>query len=368
MADDINIENMSDDDFESYQANLDESTENEPAVEVEQEVEETIVTEEVAIDETTEEVEEEVIEETVDTEESVTEEQEIDGSLESEVVEETVDEESQDTSSEEFDYKSSYEAVLKPLKVSGKDVDVKSIDDLRSLANMGIDYSRKMRDIKPMRAVNETLVKAGIIVDGVVNEEMLTRLIDINGGNKDAIASLLSEHQIDPLDMDTEKVDYVSESTIVSQDTIAIQDVQTELVNRGSLDAVISSLDRLDKQSQGFFSDNPSNLLKLEEDVANGSFDTIMNTVNYERSLNRLGNKTDMEAYVEIAQAMSTSAQPETVVTPTVEPIITNPNLAKRKGAGISKRAPAKKTVKTYDYANMSDEEFEKLTPNTNLY
>ncbi len=253
---------------------------------------------------------------------------------------------------------------MKPVKVSGKDVQVKNVEDARNLIKMGIDYSRKMRDIKPLRSVGETLTQAGIMVDGVVNEAALTRLIDINNGDKNAIAQIMSEKSIDPLDMDTEDVVYEPQTQMVSDGSIELRDIEQELSRRGSVDNVISELDKLDSRSKQFFQETPSALLKLESDMQNGAYEKIMGTVQYEKSLGRMTDMSDMDAYIQLAQGTNQQA-PEAQEPVEVKPKVDN---AKRKAAGSSKTTPVKKKKQTYDYVNMSDEEFEKLMPKTSLY
>lgn len=366
---DEQLQNMDDEEFEQAQTSHDEvvenaepvseDTEGEPEVSGSKEiVKEASTTEEVKNEEsTTEEVTSEETETEDDAE--VVDGTEEDIPADNETEEKSPEEESPSDKDTEFDYKASYTELMKPLKVSGKDTQVKSIDDMRNLAMMGIDYSRKMRDIKPLRAVGETLAQAGIIKDGTVDEEALTRLVDINNGNVDAIAQLMKDNSIDPLDMDTENVDYTSQTTMATPQSMEIQDVERELISRGSVDSIISELNKMDDKSKQFFNETPQNLLMLENDISNGSYERIMGAVNYEKSLGRLGDMSDMEAYIQIAQQEDTPSEKiEEVKTPTKP----KPSTKKRKAAAITKRAPAKKTVqKTYDYESMSDEEFEKL-------
>ena len=369
MAEFEDMESMGDDEFEEAQATFDDQVENAPVIEdtVVQDTPEPEVADEPVVEDEPEEVlDEDVGEETLEDSEApeVDAPQHDDVEPDETVVEEAVEESQQDTD-DSFDYKATYEELMKPIKVSGKDVQVKSVQDLRDLANMGIDYSRKMRDIKPLRAIGETLAQAGIITNGKVDEAALTRLLDISSGNKDAIASLLKEQGIDPLDMELDDVNYTPESAIVSDQAIAIQDVEKELVSRGSVDTVITTLGGLDERSKQFFNETPANLLKLEEDIASGVYDDIMGTVNYERSLGRLGELSDMEAYVQFAKASASQQAPQqTGPAPQAKPS----NTAKRKAAGISKRQPVNSKKQSYDYINMSDEEFETLTPDTGMY
>ena len=124
----------------------------------------------------------------------------------------------------------------------------------------------------------------------------------------------------------------------------------------------------MDGESKKFFNESPANILKLEEDISSGVYNDIMGIVDYERTLGRLDGISDMEAYIQVAKAKAQQeAQPE-VIEDAVEKPTPKPSKSKRKAAGISKRAPAKKTKQTYDYMNMSDEEFEQLVPETSLY
>ena len=363
MSDLDDITAMDDESFEEAQMLQDEQPATEPDI---GEVESVEVVNDQAEDLERSETEvSDVIEETITSDEpEEVSEPVLDEELATEPLDELEGDESQEPLEEveevEFDYQANYENIMKPIKVSGKDIEVKSIDDLRSLASMGVDYSRKMHGIKPLRAVGETLAKAGLMVDGIVDEAALTRLIDISNGNKDAMASLLAEQNIDPLDMETD-VTYTPEATMVTEGALAMQDIEKELTSRGSMDGVITALGALDEKSKQYFNAQPSSILKLEEDISSGTYDEIMGTVQYERSLGRLGTLSDMEAYIQIAQAQAVSA-PEVVA-----PVAKKPSSAKRKAAGITKRSPAAKQ-QTYDYANMSDEEFEALTPTTSLY
>jgi len=73
---------------------------------------------------------------------------------------------------------------------------------------------------------------------------------------------------------------------------------------------------------------------------------------------------SDMDAYIQLAQGTNQQA-PEVQEQVEAKPKV---NSAKRKAAGSSKTTPVKKKAQTYDYVNMSDEEFEKLMPKTSLY
>lgn len=363
------LNNLDDDAFEEMQAKLDDEIENpeeviEPTV-IEPEISDGSKKEENSSEET-EELEEE--EEVIEPEEDIPADNEPEPKADNEEspknTEEIVEDEEEIAEPEELNYETSYNEIMKPLNVSGKEIEVKSIDDMRNLANMGIDYSRKMRDIKPLRAIGETLTQAGIMKDGQVDEAALMRLVDINNGNPEALAQLMKEKEIDPLDMETEDITYAPTQSMATQQNIEIQDVEKELVSRNSVDSVISELEKLDDASKQFFNESPSNLLKLDDDIKSGTYQKIMTAVRYEKDMGRLNGMSDMEAYIQMVQGGRTTEPQTPAPAPTPKP-----SVAKRKAAGITKRAPAKKTVqKDYDYVNMSDEEFEKLAPTDTMY
>ncbi len=264
---------------------------------------------------------------------------------------------------DELDYEAMYKQLMGPVKVGGKEFTVKSIDDAKKLLGMGFSFSDNMRGVKPLRAVGKTLEDAGIIKDGVVDEAALTRLIDINNGDTNALAQLMKERDLDPLDMSTEDINYTPMTTMATEQSVDIQSIEKELVSRGTVDTVISELDKLDSKSKVFFNESPDNLLKLEEDITSGVYKTIMDTVKYEKSLGRLSGTSDMEAYIQLA------SQQEEATATTVAPNSPKPSVKKRKAAAITKRAPAKKTIhKVPDYVGMSDEDFEKLAPADTMY
>ena len=368
------LHTLDDEDFEKSQMILDDTVENaeeviEPVTEGEPEIStgseenKTQITDEVDSEETDEvEDKDEVNETEEDTLDDIEPEEE---ATKEESPNDTDDVEAEDESTtNETNYETSFNELMKPIKVSGEEITVKSIDDARNLISMGIDYSRKMRDIKPLRAVGATLAEAGIMKDGQVDEKALMRLVDINNGDKDALAQLMAEKKIDPLDMATEDISYTPTQSMATQSSVEIADVEKELVNRGNIDKVVSELDKMDDASKQFFNETPSNLLMLDDDINSGVYEKIMAAVRYEKTLGRLQGMSDMEAYIQLAKAESSPKE-----APIAEAVKPKPSVKKRKAAGISKRPPAKKTVqRTYDYENMSDEDFEKLAPADTMY
>ncbi len=361
---DENLLEMDDEAFEEAQATMDDQVENEdPVEEVADEPTEEVEEPEIDSEETEEaEPEDEVIEPEDD---NLADDETLSGSEETESQDEADDsEEVVEEPQGEFNYETSYNQLMKPLKVSGKEVQIKSQDDMRNLAQMGVDYSRKMTDIKPLRVIGETLTSAGLIVDGRLDEAALTRLIDISKGDKNAMAQLMAENNIDPMDVETDDINYVPTARMADEGSIAIQDIERELESRGSVNAVVQELDKLDEKSKQFFNNSPENLLNLDNDIRSGAYEKIMGAVQYEKTLGRLNGMSDMEAYIQLASSNnSTPAEPEAPAPRTTV------DKSKKKAASASRRAPVKKQAKqSYDFVNMSDEDFEKHMVVDSLY
>jgi hypothetical protein len=334
-------------------------TTDEPETEVEPEQEEVEVEQEV--EETPEETMEdtdptEPVEEEGDTEEDTQETLEADAD---EVEENTQD--SNDLS--DFDYKASFEALMAPIKANGQEVQIKTPEDARKLIQKGLNYDDKMVAIKPVRLAGKALERAGIIRDGVIDEEALNRMIDFNNGNIEVMKERLKELNIDPLELDLESTNYQAENHMVDEHSIVLDDIQRELDTRGSTEQVVGALSNMDEGSKAYFAENPHQLLGLEQDITNGVFDEIYSNVQYERRMGRLNGKTDIEAYIEFARARGQQLQQQQPQAKAQQPApkaTKKVNTKKRAKAGGTKPSNSRPTD-AVNPLDLSDEEFEKM-------
>jgi len=267
------------------------------------------------------------------------------------------EENTQNSEEDTYDYKASYTTLMAPIKANGQEMQIKSPEDARRLIQMGLNYDDKMVAIKPVRLAGKALERAGIIKDGVIDEDALNRMIDFNNGDIEVMKARLKELDINPLDLDVEDVNYQAQDHMVSEHSIELDDIQRELDTRGSTEKVVNALNSMDAGSKEFFSENPQRLLNLEQDITNGVFDEIYGNVLYEKRMGRLGGKSDIEAYIEFAQSRATD------VTPEKPEVVQKPkkivDTKKRAKAAGSKPAPSQPTEVVNPF-ELSDEEFEK--------
>ena len=344
QADPVEMESV--DDSEEVEVEETEATEPEDNFEEEEFIEE----EPEALEDTdpTEEVEEDG-----DTEEDTQETPE-------DETEEVVEENSLEDEESTYDYKTNYETLMAPLKANGQEIQIKSPEDARRLIQMGLNYDDKMVAIKPVRLAGKALERAGIIKDGVIDEDALNKMIDFNNGDIEVVKARLKELEIDPLDLDLDNVDYQAQDYVPDEHSIVLDDIQRELDTRGTTTQVVKALETMDEGSKDYFVQNPQDLLGLEQDIANGVFDEINSEVQYERRMGRLNGKTDMEAYIEFAQLRGQALEQQTQQqTEQPQKAVKKVNTKKRARAAGNRPAPSKPTEVVNPF-ELSDEEFEK--------
>lgn len=329
MSEDIDFDTMSDEEFEEY-AN------NNPIVdEVEEEDKTTVIEDTETEPEPAEEVED-TNKETSDTAQE----------------EEVSVEDAQTVTEDTFNYKEEFSNLMAPIKANGREIQLKSIADARKLIQMGLNYDEKMVSIKPVRLAGKALERAGIIRDGVIDEYALNRMIDFNNGNIEVMKERLKELKIDPLDLDLDATNYQAQDHMVDEHSVVFDDIQRELDSRGTTTQVVEALNTMDQGSKDYFSNNPHQLLGLEQDIANGVFEEINENVRYERRMGRLHGKTDMEAYIDFARARGQMLKAQTEQAPAKKV-----NTEQRRRAGGTKPA-VNKSSEVIDIFDMSDEEF----------
>lgn len=256
------------------------------------------------------------------------------------------------------------EELFKPLKASGRDITIKSVEEARKLISMGIDYSSKLQGFKIHRKTVKTLEENGI------DSAKLNLLIDVSKGNKEAISKLIHEHGIDTMDLDDKEGSaYTPTDYSVSDSQVDMDDVISRIQGTASFSTTSDIVtNQWDSSSKEVILSKPEYLESLNEHVSNGTYDVVMNEVVRARAFGGLTGLTDFEAYSQVGkQLQSEGAFNKASVTKTVsrKPVsLPQANADKKKRASPTKGTPKKNVPVKYDYAGMSDSEFEKLLNN----
>jgi hypothetical protein len=324
---------------------------------------------------TTEESEEEISEDEVtDLEESVP--------LEDETLEDAKEPESEDTDVTDntetvvkedtqetagVDFEDAYKRIMSPFKASKRMMQVDNIDDAISLMQKGADYHNKMKTLSPNLKMINMLEK-----EGLLSQEKLNNLIDLAKRDPKAIAQLIKDSGIDPLDIDNDvDVNYKPNNYGVSDKEFAINQVIDDIKDTPSFEKTISILQKeWDVESRKTVSENPTIISIINEHVFNGVYDKVISVVDRERALGRLINIPDVEAYRMVAEdlqqkgTLSTEIENKTSINASV-PKTKAKDAAeiqqKRKAAAATKKTTSKAKSGPKSFLNMSDEEFMKL-------
>lgn len=273
----------------------------------------------------------------------------------------------------DFNYKEGYEKLMAPFKANGKMITPRSPEEAISLMQMGANYTRKMQELQPYRKVMLMLQN-----NGLMDEEKLSFLIDLDKKNPEAIKKLLKDSGTDPLDFNPdEEINYQGGNYRVT-DTEAdfateIDDLKSTQEGQATLGVIGSTWDAASKEA---LYQNRGLLQTIHEQRENGIYDTIANEVNRLQMLGRIPVGTPfIQAYNHVGNLLAqqgafnrvTKPEPVQTVKPVVQPVVrvaqpkqTLANSEQAKAASLN-RAATRKATPIVNPLAMSDEDFAKL-------
>jgi len=273
-----------------------------------------------------------------------------------------------ETASDEIDYKAAYERLVAPFKANGKDIAVGSVDDAISLMQMGANYTKKMAALKPSLKIMKLLDN-----NGLLDETKLSFLIDLEKKNPEAIAKLVKDSGIDPLDLGTEdKEAYVPKKYSVDDLEMELDSVLDELSDTPTYTKTLDIVsNKWDGPSKKVIANSPQILKVINGHVQSGIYDMIHAEMESERVYGRLNGLSDIEAYRQIGDAIQArggfdhlghqgqQTPPPVVVQPKPK-ADENKLKEKRRAASTSKPAAPASNKADFNPLALSDEEFEK--------
>ena len=273
-----------------------------------------------------------------------------------------------------IDFEAEYKRLLAPFKANGRDIAVKSVDDAIALMQMGANYNKKMAALKPNLKLMKLLEN-----NGLLSEDKIGFLIDLEKKNPAAINKLVKDSGIDPMDLDAEKASgykqtaYTVDDREIELDTV-LDEIQGSPSYNRTLEIVSTKWDAASKQ---VIAGNPQLLKVINGHVDSGIYDLISREIESERLFGRLNGLSDIEAYRQIGDALHAKgafnslgqgssqtqqkpATPPVVVTP--KPKVEDDKLKdKRRAASSTKPAAPTSAPKDFNPLALSDEEFNKL-------
>lgn len=335
------IASLSDEDFEKkYQemqlASLDQNSSKQ--------IEEVTVTNEIS----EENADKEEPEEEINSDDATNSQISDDNSKSAEETQEVEDTPQEKTLEEKYiELENKYKELMKPFKANGTTIEIKDPNELISLAQKGINYTQKMQKLNPHLKIVESLKKANILDENIINT-----LIDINNGDKDAISAHLKKLNINVFnDIDVEKeITYQPKNHIIS-DTVynseqLIKDISDDQEYGKPF---LNNITDWDEQSQIKLSNNSLDLQQLYEHKKSGLFDVVNAEATRQKVLGNFTGVSMLDTYATVGKQMQEQG------------LLNNPKLAPKENKIIDIK-PALNKVNT-PFKQESNNKIKSLSP-----
>jgi hypothetical protein len=195
------------------------------------------------------------------------------------------DDDSESVEEPYIDYKSEYEKITAPFKASGKTIQVRDSNEVISLMQKGVDYTKKQQALKPRLKELQILENQNMLGDN------LGYAIDLFNGNTKALAKLIKERNIDISELspnmygeeEDNSPDYTPTNYSISDAEMRLKDVELTLKDSPNFQRLFTTLTELDDDSKAKFRNNPDLLLRLNEHMDSGLYDQIQNELEHRR-------------------------------------------------------------------------------------
>ena len=272
-----------------------------------------------------------------------------------------------------IDYKAFYESVTQEYKANGQvHPGVKDPEKFIKALQMATDYANKTAALKPV-------IRKAKLLEGLSDED-LTEMLEFKKGNPEVIKKALKQHNIDPMLVDLENINYQPHSVVPTSEQVEFQTTIDTLAKDhelfSKLDTVV--MNQLDEKSKSQLLSGDGSFLKaLAEEMKIGRFDIVMPMVQQNKLFNpeKFYGMTDLDIYITLAEQYEASKQ--ATVTPTVpantiaqvNPVkAVDPDIEAKRDAASITTTTTNKAKPSYDPAKLSDEEFLKLMEDGALF
>lgn len=201
------------------------------------------------------------------------------------------------------DYKAFHDQVMAPFQANGKTIQLRSVDEAIQLMQQGANYTRKMQAIAPHRKVLMMLEN-----NGLLDESKLSRLIDLEKKNPDAIRALVKEAGIDPLDIDVQgESTYTPGNHAVPDEAVAFQTTLDEVSSTPDGQETVQQITASwDPESKAELWKDPSILGTIHQQRISGVYDRVVAEIERQRTIGAIpANVSLLNAYRVIGEHMT---------------------------------------------------------------
>lgn len=266
-------------------------------------------------------------------------------------------------------YEELYKQVMAPFKANGKEITLKDPSEVIQLMQMGANYTRNMQLIAPNRKTLMALQQAGID-----NQEQLNFLIDLHQKKPEALAKLMADAQINPIDIDTSTAgSYRAGNHQVSDEQVAFQTALDDVAGQDGGHETLAIASNWDDASQQAAFKDPKIISDIHDHRRSGVYDKVMTELNRARVLGHIPSSVPfVNAYGHVFSEMSKAGafeQPKPAPTPVaVRPVTPKPVVSNSAAANAAATTPpsARAATAVDDLSSLSDADFMKKFANLN--
>lgn len=252
------------------------------------------------------------------------------------------------TTPEEF-----YQKVTGKLKANGQEYSFKNPEEIISLMQKGLDYTKKTQELSKKRKILTTLEKHDI------SDDDISLLVDFKKGDKKALASYLKKNDIDPFEIDLDEADqYKQGVNIISDHEANFHEHLSQIASQDKGSETIAAIQQWDDSSKKTIWENPELLGVFHEQQRNGVYAKICKEMERQKLVGGIPDSLPfIEAYKLVGNKLLENVTNKPKVIDERSSFKKDMNSkAKSAGAMFRRTVPSKLTVN--DLGRMSDEEF----------
>mgnify|MGYP000453949437 CR=1 FL=1 len=214
-----------------------------------------------------------------------------------------VDDKTKDNKVEAPDYEKLYKEIMKPFKANGRMISLNSPEEAVQLMQMGANYTKKMQALQPTMKIIKMLEN-----NQLLDETKLSHLIDVARGDKGAIAKIVQDSGVDPMDIDADTaVNYKAGNHRVSDSEISFAQIVEETTStEHGADLIVQMNHVWDQASKKAIFKEPELIRVLATQKANGIYDQIAEVIEKQRMLGnpQIASLPFIEAYQVVGDAL----------------------------------------------------------------
>ena len=256
--------------------------------------------------------------------------------------------------------------LFSPFKAAGSQISVSSVDEAIALMQKGVDYTRKTNQLAEHRKIIATLEEGGI-----TSPDDLNFALDLLHGDKQAIAKLLKDKDIDVYDLDEDSEGYAPKDHTAKIDT-GTENLSAKLHELQDKPLYNDLVDTIDKQwdnsSIELLKENPNDLDIIYQHMEHNIYNVVAGELMKQKALGTIpDNEPFLQSYIRIGMQLTDAG-----VFDKNQPATASPDKSKAKTTAdktilANTRNTADKTAELTEkdilakLENASEEDFEKL-------